>query len=56
MKNYEDIFENCLDGVTIEDNGRLIIHNKSNHPIEVRGKVNIHPVYISFVYKLKKIH
>ncbi len=38
MKNYEDIFENCLDGVTIEDNGRLIIHNKSNHPIEVRGK------------------
>jgi hypothetical protein len=38
LKNSDDIFNACLDGVTIEDNGRLIIHNKLNNPVEIRGK------------------
>ena len=35
----EDIFELCLDGASIEDNGRLVVHSKGNHAVEVRGKV-----------------
>lgn len=38
MNYCEEIFENCLDGVRIEDNGRLIVHDKLNRSVEVRGK------------------
>jgi hypothetical protein len=35
---YADIFEGCLDGAQIEDNGRLIIHDKDSFDVEVRGR------------------
>jgi len=39
MTTSEDIFERCRDGAKIEDNGRLVVHNESDCPVEVRGKV-----------------
>ncbi|CAF1187978.1 unnamed protein product [Rotaria sordida] len=36
--NFEDIFEYCLNGAKIEDNGQLIVHDELSYPVEVRGK------------------
>jgi hypothetical protein len=38
MRDSGDIFKDCLDGAKIKDNGRLIVHDKLNNPVEVRGK------------------
>ena len=39
MRDSQEIFEHCEGNAIIEDNGRLIIHQNSNDPGGVRGKV-----------------
>jgi hypothetical protein len=48
MKDSGDIFELCLHGATIEDNGRLI-RNKLFSGVEVRGKVG----YASGIHRFR---
>ncbi|CAF1175802.1 unnamed protein product [Adineta ricciae] len=34
----QDSFDWCLDGAEIEDNGRVVTHNKNNSSVAIRGK------------------
>jgi hypothetical protein len=49
MRDSQEIFEHCEGDAIIEDNGRLIVHQYSNDPVEVRGKIE----YSSGVHRFR---
>ncbi|CAF4235743.1 unnamed protein product [Rotaria sp. Silwood2] len=50
----DDIFECCIDGAKIEDNGRLVIRTEGIHPVEVRGKVGYSSGIHRFRFQIEK--